>query len=91
MADGLAEVNAVDGAHREQGDLVLEGDEAFDDHLATAGATTLLAWVQLSSSLARSRSTLWPLPDELITGFTTQGRPMVSTAATNSSLLWAKR
>ncbi len=42
MADRLAEVNAIDGANREQGDLVLEGNESFDDHLATTGAATLL-------------------------------------------------
>lgn len=36
MAYGIAEVDAVHGAHSEQRYLVLEGDEAFDDHLATA-------------------------------------------------------
>jgi hypothetical protein len=90
MADRLAEVDAIDGAHREQGDLVLERNEAFDNHLATTG-TAPPGHRSSSSSLARSRSRLWPLPEELITGFTTQGRPMASTAATNSSLLWAKR
>ncbi|MNJ16539.1 hypothetical protein D3C77_108020 [compost metagenome] len=42
MAYGIAEVDAVHGAHGEQGYLVLEGDEAFDYHLATAGAPPLL-------------------------------------------------
>ncbi len=42
MADGLAEVDAVHRAYREQGDLVLEGDEALNDHLAATGATALL-------------------------------------------------
>ncbi len=42
VADRLAEVNAIDGPYREQGDLVLEGNEALDDHLATTGAATLL-------------------------------------------------
>ena len=42
MAYGIAEVNAVHGAHREQRYLVLEGHEAFDYHLATTGAATLL-------------------------------------------------
>ncbi len=42
VADRIAEVNAIDGAYREQGDLVLEGDEAFDDHLATTGAAAFL-------------------------------------------------
>ncbi|CSC93588.1 Uncharacterised protein [Vibrio cholerae] len=31
------------------------------------------------------RITLWPLPDELMTGLQTQGKPMVSTAAAKLS------
>ena len=42
MADRLAEVNAVDGADGQQGDLVIELHEALDNHPAAAGAAALL-------------------------------------------------
>jgi hypothetical protein len=91
MADRLAEVDAIDGAHREQGDLVLERNEAFDNHLATTGTAPLLGIGPAFIQPGEVAQQALPLPEELITGFTTQGKPMASTAATNSSLLWAKR
>jgi len=41
------------------------------------------AYSQEASAEAASRATLWPLPEEDITGFTTQGKPTASHAARN--------
>src|SRR5581483_4982176 len=38
VADGLAEAGAPGVAHRQQGDLVVEGNEALDDDAPGAGA-----------------------------------------------------
>ena len=50
-----------------------------------------MAVFQAASISDASRIVLCPLPDELMMGFTTQGRPMASTAARNSASVSAKR
>ena len=42
VPDGGTEVNTVNGAHRQQGDLVIELHEALDDHFTAAGTAALL-------------------------------------------------
>lgn len=40
---------------------------------------------------AAVRTRLWPLPDELMIGLTTHGRPIAATASRNSASVAAKR
>ena len=74
VPDRLAERRAAGVPHREQRDLVVEVDEPLDDDLARARAPVLLrVLVRGVRASPRSRTTLWPLPDELMMGLTTHG------------------
>ncbi|WDT78580.1 MAG: hypothetical protein MPW14_15460 [Candidatus Manganitrophus sp.] len=65
---------AGDGADRQQGDLVVECDERFDDHTAALGPRgRRCAYSQAFRRSASERTTDCPLPEDVITGFTTQG------------------
>ena len=50
-----------------------------------------IAFAQAGAAPPGSRTTLWPRPDELMTGLTTHGVPMASTASRNSASLPANR
>ena len=70
-------------AHGQQRDLVVEVDEALDDHAAArrrARAACAYSHAALDVAAA-SRTTDWPLPEEDITGLTTHGVPSAATAS----------
>jgi hypothetical protein len=78
MADGFAEVGFDAailglGAHGQQGDLVVEVDEALDDDAAVAHAAAGHGVVPGFLHVAGPSILLWPLPELLITGLTMQG------------------
>ncbi len=76
MADRRAEAGAADVAHGQQRDLVVEVDEALDDHAALPGAPAATARSpRPASHRPPSRPRSGPCPSELITGLTMHGKP----------------
>lgn len=51
----------------------------------------LWAWFQAFSTSDALRTTDWPLPEELITGLMTQGKPIAFTADAHSASVSANR
>ena len=65
-------------AHGQQRDLVVEVDEALDDHAARRRRGRRSARSPRPRRCRRRvRTRLWPLPEDDITGLTTHGRPIV--------------
>ena len=91
VPDRRADGDAAGVADGEQGDLVGEVDEPLDDHRPVLHARALAGVGQAASGSSPGCTVDWPLPLQLITGLTTQGVPIASTAARYSSSVEAKR
>src|SRR5579885_2224789 len=91
MPDRRAEGGAAAVAHGQLGDFIIEPDEALHDHPPPPTRPPFCAYSHPRAISAGVFTVDWPLPEELITGFTTHGRPIAATAARYSSGLPAKR
>src|SRR5690606_34172527 len=91
VTDRITEGDTLFMPHRQQGDLIIKVDKAFDDYPALSGPASGLRVLPRSFNTGFGLYCTLALPDELITGFTTRGSPTSATACRYSSRVPANR